>query len=138
MLTADELARGVAEVETLDQDVVPLAREPDARAGEGAGVVDFTDADHALVAGVERLADRRGGAQDVDHDPERGRDLLAWAKPSIGTSSVGYIEFTSPSSSDSVLAVREGKTVFTILTIPEINFVSLEHLAQKVMPLVRT
>ena len=55
--------------------------------------------------------------------------------PSIGTSAVGSIEFTSPGNSDSVLAVRDGKTV---LPDPGINFVSLEHLAQKMAPLVLT
>jgi hypothetical protein len=59
--------------------------------------------------------------------------------PAIGNAAaVAFIEFTTPSNSDSVIAVRDGKTVFTILTIPELNFLGLEQLARKMLPLVRT
>ena len=65
-----ELARRVAEVEALDVLEAPLAGEL-RRAfglGERARVVDLRAAEDALVAGRERLAHRRGRAEDVDDD----------------------------------------------------------------------
>ena len=39
---------------------------------ERTRVLDLGRAPDSLVARVERLADRRGGADDVDHDARRG------------------------------------------------------------------
>ncbi len=76
----EELARRVAEVEALDEDVVPLARERDPVGRERACVLDLGDAHDALVARRERLAHRRRRAQHVDRDPEVARDLLGWGE----------------------------------------------------------
>ena len=81
MPLAGELARRVAEVEALDADVVALARERDARAGERACVLDLADADDPLVAARKRLADVRGRPQDVDDDAHGRRDLLGRSEP---------------------------------------------------------
>jgi hypothetical protein len=59
-------------------------------------------------------------------------------RPPIGYDAVGYIDFVSPSSSASVLAVRDGATIFTVLSIPEANFPALERLAEKMAPRVRS
>ena len=71
----EELARRGADVEAFDPDRVPLAAD-DARRDLRAQrlcLLDLGHAEDALVAGGERLGDRRGGPQDVDHDPGRGR-----------------------------------------------------------------
>ena len=55
----------------------PLASEHrPVRARERPGLLDLGAAEDAPVAGRERLADRRGGPQDVDDDRDRGRDGL--------------------------------------------------------------
>ena len=70
--------RRVAEVEALDVLEPPLAgelRRP-SRLRERARLVDLGAAENAPVARRERLADRRGRAEDVDDDPDRrGRQL---------------------------------------------------------------
>ena len=67
------LARRVAEVEALDPHAEPLAAEGDASGdGERPRVLDLGRTQHALVAGRERLADRRRGTDHVDHDARRG------------------------------------------------------------------
>jgi hypothetical protein len=62
----------------------------------------------------------------------------AVTKPPIGRATVGYTEPTSPKGSNSVLSVFDGQTIFTILTVPAVNFVSLEHLAKQMVPLLQT
>ena len=76
---AFELARRVAEVEALDVLEPPLARQlrRSLCLRERARVVDLRAAEDALVAGRERLAHRRGRAEDVDDDPDRRGRLLA-------------------------------------------------------------
>ena len=74
----DELARRVAEVEAVDPHGLALAAEDGAALGlrDRARLVDLGAAEDAPIARGERLRDRRGGPQDVDDDPDRGRDLL--------------------------------------------------------------
>src|SRR5579859_5995415 len=76
---AGDLARRVAEVEALDVFEPPLARELRRTfpLRERAGFLDLRAAQHALVAGGERLRHRRRRAQDVDDDPDRRRSSLA-------------------------------------------------------------
>ena len=72
------LARRVAEVEAGDANGVPLAAE-DAlaeRVTQRAGLLDLGGAEHPLVPGGERLADRGRRPDDVDDDPGRGRSGL--------------------------------------------------------------
>ena len=72
------LARRVPEVEAGDAHGVPLASE-DAVAEpfpERPSLLDVGRAEDPLVPRVERLAHRRGGADDVDHDPGRSRTAL--------------------------------------------------------------
>ena len=76
VLTAEVLAGRVAEVEAVDQDAEPLAAERDARRGERPRILDLGRAQHLLVPARERLADRRGGADHVDHDARRRRGRL--------------------------------------------------------------
>ena len=60
----------VAEIESLDPHAEPLATERHPPAdGERARVLHLGGAEHALVARGERLADRRGGPDHIDHDP---------------------------------------------------------------------
>ena len=53
------------------------------RASEGARVLHLGRAPHALVARVERLADRRGGTDHVDHDARRGRRRLVGSERDV-------------------------------------------------------
>ena len=46
------------------------------RVAKRASLLHLSRAEHPPIAGRKRLADRRGGADDVDHDPGRGRSGL--------------------------------------------------------------
>ena len=77
----EELARRGADVEALDPDRIPLAAD-DAVGELGAQrpcLLELGDAEHAAVADRERLRDRRGRAEHVDHDPGRSRRGLVRA-----------------------------------------------------------
>ena len=77
-LRLEELPRRGAGVEAVDPDGVALAAD-DAVGELGAQrprLLDLGHAEHPPIAGRERLRDRRGGADDVDDDPGRGRSGL--------------------------------------------------------------
>ena len=82
-----ELGRRVAEVELAEVPAAALPR------GDRAGqfglqperLVDLDGAEHALVAGGERLDDRRRRAHDVDHDPDRSLARLGGRERDIHT-----------------------------------------------------
>jgi hypothetical protein len=52
-----------------DERALDLAAQP-------SRLLDLGAAEHAPVAGGQRLRDRRGGAQDVDHDPTAAEAAL--------------------------------------------------------------
>src|SRR5204863_9512610 len=74
-----ELARRVAEVEAGDALEAALARElrRPLALRERARLLDLGAAEHPPIARRERLRERRGGAEDVDHDPHGRRGGLA-------------------------------------------------------------
>ena len=66
------LAGRVAEVEPVDADAETLPPRVTSPLLEGTCLLDLRGAPDPPVPGVERLADRRGRADDVDDDPRRG------------------------------------------------------------------
>ena len=72
------LARRVPEVESGDANGLALASEDSLAEGpaERASLLHLRSAVHPPIAGRKRLAHRRGGPDDVDHDPGRGRSGL--------------------------------------------------------------
>ncbi len=71
----EELARRGPNVEPVDANRVPLAADDTVfqLRAQCPRIVDLRHAEDALVPGREGLRDGRGGPQDVDHDPGRGR-----------------------------------------------------------------
>src|SRR5262245_16690692 len=83
---AQELPRRGADVEAFDPDRVPLAAEQalPQLVATGERFFDLAAAVDPFVAGSERLRDRRGGPQNIHHDPERGVRRLAGRKGDVG------------------------------------------------------
>jgi hypothetical protein len=68
----EELARRRPDVEALDPDGAPLAADERVRQlpAEPPRVLEVATAEDTPVAARERLRDRRGGAENVDDDPD--------------------------------------------------------------------
>ena len=82
---AQELSRRGADVEALDPDRVPLAAEQalSELVAERARFADLAAAVDPFIARGERLRDRRGRAENVDHDPELGVGRLPGRKGDV-------------------------------------------------------